>query len=353
MKHIKNKSIIIVARQAGTANAFLPLFEQFRESNFNVKTFAFIHAHTIFSNRNIDSTLIERFDDSVFSSIPQPSMLLSGTSEFAEEDNLFWQWAKSKGIPALAFVDSWVSYWQRFTPSKLGHDRFSCTPDFIAVIDPFMFNRMVEYGCDHNLLIITGNPAFDSLLNYVPKDRENIRRKYGKDYFLFIGEPYNNRVFGGNEKEVLGYTEAEVLMLTANALEILEGQKLKLVFRPHPRGGHSSETHEIIDHHTTIVQDTGEFTSHDLVSCSKAVFGMTSMLLYEASVMGLPVISIQPNGKLSSDLISCCHTIPVVTETGAEHLCSEIKTMLSVNLERPDIQKSTLCDVIRSIVYKQ
>jgi hypothetical protein len=350
MKQKKNKkTIVVVARQAGTANAFLPLFDEFRKSNFNVKTFAFTHAHKIFASNKIEATLIERFDNSLLSNVSEPSFLLTGTSEYADEDNFFWQWAKNKGIPSLAFVDSWVSYWQRFTPNEMVQNKFSYTPDIIAVIDQFMYDRMVENGCDEKLLIITGNPAIDELQHYVPKEQENIVRKYGKGYFLFIGEPFNKRVFGGNERDVLGYTEAEVLELTADALGMLEKQNFKFVYRPHPRGC-SDGISSIIDNHSNIIIDTGEFNSRDLVACAKAVIGMTSILLYEASVMGMPAISIQPNKKLSSDLIDYCCEIPVVTSSGMDEVCSEMKKILSAKPELRYAAKSTLCDKIRSII---
>jgi len=230
----ESKSIVVVARQAGSANAFVPLFREFQESNIRVHTFAFTHAHKIFATSKIDATLIERFDPTLFGDLSDPSFLLTGTSEYADEDNCFWQWAKSRGIPSLAFVDSWVSYWQRFTPGGVGQKRFSITPDLIGLIDRFMYDRMVECGCDEKLLIVTGNPAFDCLRQYVPIEHKDIIATYGEDYVLFIGEPFNNRLLGENEKDVLGYTEAEVLRVTANAIELMEGEKLKLVVRPHP-----------------------------------------------------------------------------------------------------------------------
>jgi len=345
-----SKSIVVVARQAGSANAFVPLLKQFREGNFRVHTFAFVHAYGIFTKNKIDAALIEEFDTSLFSDISEPSILLTGTSECADEDHRFWQWAKSRGIPSLAFVDSWVSYWQRFTPSGVAQQRFSLMPNLIGVIDRFMYDRLVDNGCDEKLLIITGNPAFDCLRQYVPREQEDIVGTYGEDYVLFIGEPFNNKSLGENEKEVLGYTEAEVLRMTANAMQMIEGEKLKLVVRPHPRGGCTGEIKSIIDSHSNIVVDAGRFNSRDLVACGKAVVGMTSMLLYEASLMGVPAISIRPNTKLISDVIDCCSNIPVVTSSRIDDVLGGMRKILSTKPEPGNITNSTLCDAIRSRV---
>lgn len=342
MKQQKSKTIFIVARQAGTANAFIPLLEELKGSNFNVKTFAFTHAHNIFAANKKASTLIENFDDFLLGNLPKPSFLLTGTSEYADEDHLFWQWAKQQGITSLAFVDSWIFYWQRFTPGNPGWSRFSYAPDFIAVIDQLMFDRMVESGCEKKPLIITGNPAFDGLRSFVSLKREEIVGKYGEDYFLFIGEPFNERVFGGQDKETLGYTEAEVLRLAADALEMLERPGCKLVFLPHPRGRHPEEVHSIINCHSSIVLGGGEFTSRDLMACAKLVVGMTSMSLFEASVMGVPIISLQPNGKLSSDLINSSRKITIVRILDTDEVCQEMKKVLSTSPDLMPTIKSTL-----------
>ena len=348
----ESKSIVVVARQAGSANAFIPLFREFWKSNIQVHTFAFTHVHKLFSNNKIDAILIEEFDASLFNSIPRPSLLLTGTSEYADEDARFWQWAKSRGIPSLAFVDSWVSYWQRFTPSGALEKKFSLRPDLIAVIDQFMYDRMVGSGCDEKLLIITGNPAFDCLPQYVPREKKDVVDIYGEDYVLFIGEPFNKRLLGGEEKDVLGYTEAEVLKVAADALQMMEGEKYKLVFRPHPRGGCTGDVQAMIDGHSNIVVDAGIFNSRDLVACAKAVVGMTSMLLYEASLMGVPAISIQPNKKLSSDLIDCCSKIPVETSSRIDDVVMSLRKILSAKSESRHTGKSTLYDAIRATISK-
>ncbi|MGO9952142.1 MAG: hypothetical protein ACLPN1_08010 [Dissulfurispiraceae bacterium] len=348
----KNKTIIVVARQAGTANAFIPLLEEIHERDFNVKTFAFAHAHKLFAENKISSTLIERFDNSTLSDVNEPSLLLTGTSEFSDEDNLFWQWARSKKIPSMAFVDSWVSYWQRFTPAENALNRFLYTPDFIAVLDQFMYDRMVQNGCDKKLLVITGSPAFDDLRDYVPKEKENIIRKHGDNYFLFIGEPFNSVTFGGSEKDTRGYTEMEVLALTAEVLKYIGQQQFKLVFRPHPRGGHSDDVHSLINRSSNIVLETG-FTSRDLVACAKTVVGMTSMLLFEASVMGIPAISIQPNKKKSSDVIDYCSNIPVVISSQTKEVSREMIKILSAKSELKHTPKSTLSTAICRILDNQ
>jgi len=345
-----NSSIIVVARQAASASAFLPLFEKLRQRDFHVCAFAFTHAHRVFSSHQVDAILVQGFDRVLFDGIDEPSLLLTGTSEYADEDHRFWEWARSAGIPSLAFVDSWVAYSERFTPARERHRRCSLTPDRIAVTDRLMYDRMIESGCDERLLVITGNPAFDVLRGYVARERDAIVRSYGENYVLFVGEPFNAAVYGGTEKEVLGYTEAETLSLVANTLQAMQGETLKLVFRPHPRSADADGIRSVVGSRSNIVMDTGKFDARDLAACSRAVVGMTSLLLRESWVMGVPTLSVRPNAKLPSDVIS---GIPAVTAGTGDDLRAGLSGTLAGRRLPKDTPRSTLYDTMVSMISRE
>lgn len=340
---------MVVARQAGSAHAFAPLIEESGKAGLTVRTYAFLHAHKVFVSHGIESLLIDQFDDFAGIDTQAPSLLLTGTSESAAKDNLFWEWARDRGVPTLAFVDSWVSYWQRFSDTSKGPERFNCTPGLIGVIDRFMYERMIENGCQEDLLVITGNPAFDRLHGYVSAQRQGIRSAYGEHYVLFIGEPHNRDLFGDDEKAARGYTEAEVLELTAKALDSMQGFGGVLLYRPHPRGC-SAEVESIITQRRDIIMDACDFDTRDMVSCASGIVGMTSMPLFEASLMGVPAISIQPNKKMSFDIIDHCSKIPIVTSPELPAVGRAMQNALSSAPAARNLAKSTLYDVVRSIV---
>ncbi|WP_306534110.1 hypothetical protein [Geobacter sp.] len=353
MKQLPNKTVAVVARQAATANAFSPLIRRIEELGWDVRTFAFVHAQTRFAENGIAAVLLEHFDESVLWEMPEPALLLTGTSELADEDALFWQWARDRGIPSLAFVDSWIFYWQRFTPNGRPDRKFSYLPDRIAVIDRLMHDRMLENGCPPEHLVITGNPAFDLLRNYSPGNRAKISVSYRGDLVLFVGEPFNATVFGGKEKDALGYTEAEVLALTARALAMLQyetAKKLQLLFLPHPRGHLTQEVRDTIKNGNIMVHE-GRFSSLDLAACARAVVGMTSLLLYESAAMGVPSLSIRPNKKLKSDVIESCPTISHVSSSSVDEVCAALREALSAQRQDAHVEKSrffeTICDILR------
>jgi hypothetical protein len=310
-----NKKIVIVARQAGSARAFVTLIKKMKVEGWFVIVLAFEHAKKVFDDENINSILIDSFNKAVpvLNIHYDARVLLSGTSEYAFEDSLFWDWSRTNEIPSIAFVDSWVNYWQRFTSDGIEKKKFNLTPDKIAVIDKLMQSRMIEFGCDKEKLIITGNPAFEVLSGYRTKNESEIFHLYS-DYILFIGEPFNKDFYKGTEKDILGYTEAEVLSFVLDAVVYLNqtyGKAFRLVYKPHPRGMCSEDVKTILKKKNISIADNSLY-SYDLVACSKAVVGMTSMLLYEAMIMGRVVISYSPDEKVRSDIINQQNGIVVV-----------------------------------------
>lgn len=301
-----NKKIIIIARQAGAARAFVSLIGQLKAENWDIVALVFENARNVFESENLECKLIKSFNNALpilnvhFNAV----ILLSGTSENADEDSLFWVWAKTHKITSIAFVDSWVHYWQRFTSNGNEKSKFDLVPDKIAVIDNLMHKKMKKFGCNKGRLVITGNPAFDKLIGYKTQNEFEIQNQFG-EYYLFVGEPFNEVVYGGKEREILGYTENEVLSIVLDSIEILRqksGHKFQLVYKPHPRGINSKEVMALLKDKNIKIANT-TFSPYDLCVCSNAVVGMTSILLYEAMLMGCKVISLRLGKKIENDII--------------------------------------------------
>lgn len=310
-----SKNIIVVVRQAATANAFIPVLKKALEAGICPCLFAFESGFKILS---MDFPAVRLIKDvqctlSELDETKNPSLLLTGTSEYAGEDNYFWRWARRKKIPSIAYVDSWTYYWQRFSSQTAGKEKFDLMPDFVAVIDELMRSRMKEYGCDEKKLIVTGNPVFDVINDFrqkeVPEIKELVKKKLGSQYIMFVGEPFNGKVFDGKEKESLGYTESEVLGMVIDAFEAFgrkTGVKYTLAYKSHPRAAVSLEVKSLVESYSAnnfVSLVVSELPSYDLVANSKMVIGMTSQLLHEAMLMGANVLSIQPGKKRVNDVV--------------------------------------------------
>jgi hypothetical protein len=309
-------TIIIVGRQAGTANAFVPVIRALHESQkqLNLVVLGISHAYRAWRDNGVDTIKVESFAEaaSILSKIRYPRFMLTGTSLEVADDAHFWDWARKRSISTLAFVDSWVNYWQRFSSDPQGSTRFDLLPDKIAVIDELAADRMKEAGCPPELLLVTGHPAFDELSHYRGKINHQLRSKIlpaGYDnLILFLSEPHS-QTYAPDARSILGYTEEDSLILTLNALEHIgkeDEKKFCVAVKLHPREPSEKFAAALETHNKFYENVMGlvvEGPRHALVAASDVVVGMTSMLLYEATLMGWPVVSVQPDRLQKSDLI--------------------------------------------------
>jgi len=316
-------TVIIIGRQSGTANAFAPVINALREQGINLATLAFSHAYDAWKRNGINAVKIESYEDAVIilDSILDPCFMLTGTSHFAREDSYFWDWAHRRVLPNLAFVDHWVSYWQRFSTGLPGSARFDVLPERIAVIDELAATRMIEAGCPPHLILITGHPAFDILPCLQGITDHGLRAKLIPSncsyLILFVSEPHS-RMYASQVRSTLSYTERDALTLTLTALERIgeeSQERFCLVVKPHPleepdRINCVLKAHKTLRYVTSLIADGPRDA---LVEASDVIVGGTSMLLYEASLMGRPVISVQPNRIKESDLVDYHNGIELAT----------------------------------------
>jgi hypothetical protein len=318
------RPVIVVVRQAATARAFMPLLATMRDRRVPIELFAFDIAFDLMSTTFPQARRIASFADarSHLDAVTNAAVMLTGSSEFAAEDASFWDWARGKAIPSVAFVDSWVNYYQRFS-SPCGETKFDLTPDHITVVDETMQRRLVEHGCDARKIIITGNPSMDELARCGQRGletAEHIHHEIGGPYVLFVAEPFNERVFHGGERDVLGYRESEVAAQIAAALQIFARNNktvVRLVIKPHPRQPevpYVPSLEQAISSEDTISLTVSQLPALDLAANAVLVVGMTSLLLYEAAIIGVPVLSYQPNRNLVSDVTDGRPGIFVVTK---------------------------------------
>jgi hypothetical protein len=332
-------TIIVVGRQAGTANALTPVIRTLAEyeQKFNLAILGISHAYEAWRADGLDAMRVGSFEEAVaiLDRICSPCFMLTGTSLAALEDARFWNWARQRSVPTLAFVDSWVNYWQRFSSDLVDSTRFDLVPERIAVIDEVAAVRMREAGCPPHLLLITGHPAFDDL----PRSQGTVDHEWRDrmvpptcNYLvLFVSEPHS-QTYGLDTRCILGYTEQDSLALTLTALEHIGKdckKKLCIAVKPHP-GEEPTRLACVLEAQKMLEYVTGLIVNgprHALVAASDIVVGMTSMLLYEASLMGRPVVSVQPNRLVGSDLTDCHAGIEVATN--AEQCLVALRRALS------------------------
>lgn len=303
--------IYFVAANPGGLRALLPVFHEYSGK----KT---LHITSNLKNLllNIDSEIEFKILPNQLSTIDSDKelinsgskLLLSGTSVTNSpggqiENNLRLS-AKRLGIPSISIVDHWTNYSARF--SSESNTPLNALPDFICIPDNRAYREMIQEGFPKEILLVTGQPAFDKLTTEV-RDGVKTRRAYIRN-LLHIGDSVNVVGFASEPVAIdygnlRNYNEQEVL---ADTIKVTESIGMKTIIRPHPR-----ESIEKFSKHQIIVSD--QINSYDYVAACDFIVGMTSILLIEAALIGKPVCSFQPNIDEDAPWRKFIYPISVVT----------------------------------------
>jgi hypothetical protein len=197
--------------------------------------------------------------------------------------------AQAATIKTIHVLDSWSMYAQRMTTD--GQTHFD--PDAHAVMDEASAEGAVADGITPSIIHVTGQPAlgaFASRHDLKPAPRNDSRR-----HILFVSEPA-----AADHGAARGYTEADALEILCAALQPV-ADMVTLSILPHPR--------EDAQHlRAAWLARQGKLQGTVLAQHSlgnrlahfDGVAGMTSILLYEAWLMGRPVLSLQPGVRLAA-----------------------------------------------------
>ena len=207
--------------------------------------------------------------------------------------------ANNLGIPTIHVIDSWNGYLSRM---KMDH---KCVffPNYYVVPDEFAKVDAIREGIPSDIIMICGQPAFeDSLKNYklnMLDSKKNLLISNGLTLsgklILFVSEPVRMD-FGASiedNKYYKGYTEFDVIPMVKN--ELSKYSNIETCVLPHPR-----ESEEQLsklwseDDNYKHFKIISSIRGRKLLPFVDGVVGMASTLLYEAWLMNIPVLSIQP-----------------------------------------------------------
>jgi hypothetical protein len=206
--------------------------------------------------------------------------------------------------PVIHVLDNWTSYRSRMETDGLP----VFIPDHYAVMDEMAYRAAIEEGLDESTLVITGQPALANLAvefaQWQTKGRELLNYNGfdpGKKLISFISEPVEHDQ--GNTPETpgyRGYTEKEVIRRFCEILQPFS-EDIQIAILPHPREEPAALAELWNENKGELFGkilnlDKGRYG----VFISDGVAGMGSLLMYEAWLLGKPVISIQPGLRISS-----------------------------------------------------
>ncbi len=315
------KKVLLFARDPGGANAVAPLAPELKLRGHEPLLYgkdAALKQYLAYGQVGLDLAAaapemsVESYAIFLHRLTPDFLITATGSDDFAEK--LLWQAAERLGIPCFAILDHWFNYGIRFSPYKLVEQdlyeqdkRHPFLPSRILVMDEEVRAAMIGEGFAAERILVSGQPHFDSLRRQAERfDAEEIRRyRTGlgladSDFLIgFISENITEPEKGDDlTKYYWGYTERSVFGEVMDALQeatAATGRRVHVLVKPHPN--------EMIDAYSDlIVAKAGGFVSagidpavHPVKLCKAVdlVCGMSSMVLVESVILGLPVLSAQ------------------------------------------------------------
>ena len=210
-----------------------------------------------------------------------PGLLLTGASFLDDFERRLWSAGRKLRIPSLAVLDSWTNIERRFQFS----DATSEQPDVLGVIDEITRVQISAEGWCRARMIVVGQPHLA-----VRTDRLKRRRKYRPNgsakRIVFFSEP----IVADYGPAARGFTQFEVATLAAQALAGYPG--IVMDVKPHPREADADWRDWLA--RTPNVRLATEDTE-TLLAAADGVMGITTIVLIEATLAGIPALSLQPD----------------------------------------------------------
>lgn len=303
-KDWKTVRVLALAGDPGGARAIAPILRALQERGCKLVVFAYRQAVAVFAEEGVSCQLLD--EPLSFANVQalfethSPQLLLTATScNGLDFERLFWREARARAVPIFVQMDFWCNYRMRFE-NEAG--MLENLPDQIGVMDTRAVREMVAEGFSLERLVITGQPAWDALLQWPIEARRlartRVRASLGSDdgerLLVFVSQPLEAFHRETGDTRPLLFSEHRVLGEVLQILDLLRAeQPLRVLIRPHPREKRAAlEAHAAAYAGWVYVSDDGD--RHDVCAAADVVLGMHSVLLFEAALTGVPVVSYQP-----------------------------------------------------------
>jgi hypothetical protein len=300
--------VLVFVEDPGAANMIIGLDEALRSHGLAARIVAperlhrYLEAHgQLCAAANAVENLLD---------LERPRVLLVGTSEDPQSAGLaLVAWGRCRGIPTAAVVDGPANAEHRFrgrSTAPLAH-----APDRLAVPDERTARAYARLGFPSDAIAVCGHPLHDRVLEAREaldhQGRGRVRKRVfpgltedrvlvlflaelsdGLDPTQFVrGPEYTLAGRGGSDRRTDIVLE-EVL----DALRPLR-DRIRLALRLHPKNTPA----EFAPYGPELDAVSAAGTAWDAVYASDLVVGMTTVLLFEAALLGRPVLSMLPRSR--------------------------------------------------------
>lgn len=302
--------LLLAAHDPGGANLLVPVMALLRDAGHRLSLAAAGPAATIWPRVGEPvSTMADDGDAGSLLDRLAPDLVVTGTS-FSGLERRLWAAARSRGIGSLAAIDAWTDPRCRFA----GPDGDDEQPDVLCVLDEGMRDDILAGGWCRSRLCVTGQPHLQAVTRRLREARRE-RKRADRPVVAFFSEPVRQD-HGGIA--AVGYDQD---MVADAILDGLAGAPpLTLLVQPHPREDPDvwrawQAQKEESDRLRIVISDRP--TDAVLAECD-AVLGMTTMVLVEAVLAGIPALAVQPGRRCAlNPLLDRFSGLEVVTDPGA------------------------------------
>ena len=317
-KSEQTKTLLFFSCEPGGAEVLIPVIDLVsREAIYRVVVLAYGLGAERLACRGGEYTEVEKITqgDPAILQAYRPNLLITSATSLPERDmseKYLWQTARQLGVPSLAFLDQWQNYAIRFSGVGEG-ERLAYLPDYINCIDEIGEVEMLREGFPAERLVKLGHPHLSSVRDQASKvDVAAIKSRLSipdmAEVFLFVSEAILEH-YGRTR----GYDQYQALELFLNTISKLPGPVVPIIkLHPKDRRDRFEDILKSFNGPRPILLG-GEYSPEECLVIADRVFGMTSIMLVEAYVLGKQVISLQPGLKIEDPLVlTRHHLIPVI-----------------------------------------
>lgn len=307
--------IAAVIEDPGAANGLIGLADALAEKRIDLRIYATGTAKAYAPTIELDVADLADLD-LPFGGRDRPAAVLAGTSENPESPVFdVTAAALAAGIPCFGFVDGPANAGRRFRGT--GNNPLAHVPEYLLVSDPAAKDAFVALGFGAGRIEIVGHPGMDRVrarrvwLDF--QGRDAVRQRVfpeidpERPLVLFIAETsdgLDSREFRRSADYTLegrGASDGRTEICLEETIDALEGAapEAALALRLHPKN--VRETFRPYARDLAAISTGGD--PLEAVYAADLVIGMTSVLLFEAAVMGRPTIAVTPRA-LEADWLS-------------------------------------------------
>lgn len=301
------KKVLLFSCEPGGAEVIIPVARLLAGTGeYDVTVTGYGYAIERFEKQGVPYIRVEPIekDDSYFLSRFAPDLVITSATSLPVKDmseKHIWRLARQAGVKSIALLDQWQNYSIRFS-GVTTQERLAYLPDAINCIDEIGKKEMIAEGFDGEILHPLGQPYLDRLADVVREiDCAAIRNKLkvAQDghIVLFVSEAIEEN-FGSAR----GYTQYDALRIFLKNVGASDDRKILIKLHPKDDIAKFNQIQAEFPQHALLFISS-ELTALECIAVSDSVFGMTSIMLIEAYILGKPVVSIQPGLKIADPLI--------------------------------------------------